>query len=123
MKKELNVLGGELESCCMQPVTGYFRDGYCRTDETDRGTHIVCAIVTNDFLNFSAARGNDLMTPKPQWDFAGLKEGDKWCLCINRWLEAVDADKAPTIILEATHKDALQFATIELLKKYSHKEA
>lgn len=113
-----NVLGTELNSCCKDPITGYFRDGYCRTDDTDSGTHVICAIMTQEFLNYSASRGNDLITPRPQWDFPGLKAGDKWCLCVSRWLEAVDVDKAPRILLHSCHERALQYASLELLKRY-----
>jgi hypothetical protein len=113
-----NVLGTELKSCCNDPLTGYFRDGYCRTDETDSGTHVLCAIMTQEFLNYSASRGNDLITPRPQWNFPGLKPGDKWCLCVSRWLEAVDADKAPKILLNCCHERALEYTALELLKNY-----
>lgn len=115
---ELNVFNEPLQSCCTAPITGYFRDGYCRTIQEDYGTHTVCAIVTDDFLHYSASRGNDLMTPKPHWNFPGLKAGDKWCLCISRWLEAEKVGKAPKIILEATHKKTLNYTTLEKLKNY-----
>jgi uncharacterized protein (DUF2237 family) len=115
---ELNVLGTVLKPCCTNPATGYFRDGFCRTIQEDSGTHIVCAIVTKDFLEFTKARGNDLSTPIPQWSFPGLKEGSKWCLCISRWLEAERVGKAPFVILEATHQKALDYTTLALLKKY-----
>lgn len=115
---ELNVLGTALKPCCTSPVTGYFRDGFCRTIQEDSGTHIVCAIVTQDFLEFTKARGNDLSTPIPHWNFPGLKEGSKWCLCISRWLEAERAGKAPFVVLEATHQKALDYTTLDLLQKY-----
>lgn len=117
---ELNVFNQPLISCCNKPMTGFFRDGFCRTTQDDYGTHTVCTVVTEDFLNYSAARGNDLMTPKPHWNFPGLKPGDKWCLCISRWLEAEKAGKAPYIILEATHIKSLQYTSIDLLKKYEY---
>ncbi len=120
MNKEIakNVLGTELQSCCKDPLTGYFRDGYCRTDDTDSGTHVLCAIMTQEFLNYSASRGNDLITPRPQWNFPGLKPGDKWCLCVSRWLEAIDADKAPKILLSSCHERALEYTSMQLLKNY-----
>lgn len=119
---ELNVLKEPLQLCCNSPVTGYFRDGFCRTTRDDYGTHTLCAIVTKDFLEYSASRGNDLMTPIPQWNFPGLKPGDKWCLCISRWLQAEKVGKAPFVILEATHIKSLQFTSLEKLKQYSFKE-
>lgn len=115
---ELNVLGTELIPCCMDPITGYFRDGLCRTISMDTGTHVVCAVVTEDFLAFTKGRGNDLSTPIPQWQFPGLTPGDKWCLCISRWLEAVEAGVAPPIVLGATHKKALEYVSLEMLKRY-----
>ena len=100
-------------------MTGYFRDGYCRTIDSDRGTHTVCAIMTTEFLNFSASRGNDLITPAPYYQFPGLKEGDKWCLCVSRWIEAEKANKAPKLILEATHEKTLEFTSLEVLVKHA----
>jgi uncharacterized protein (DUF2237 family) len=117
-ENELNVLGTTLKACCDNPATGYFRDGFCRTIQEDSGTHVVCAIVTQDFLEYTKSRGNDLSTPIPLWSFPGLKTGSKWCLCITRWLEAELAGKAPLVILEATHQKALDHTTLELLKKY-----
>jgi uncharacterized protein (DUF2237 family) len=116
---ELNVFNDPLESCCTAPATGYFRDGFCRTISHDVGTHTVCAEVTQDFLDYSASKGNDLMTPIPQWNFPGLQPGDKWCLCISRWLQAKKAGKAPFIILEATHLKSLQYTSLEVLQKYT----
>jgi len=116
--KELNILGTALESCCDNPATGYFRDGFCRTIQEDAGTHILCAVVTQEFLDFTKSLGNDLSTPAPHWNFSGLKAGSKWCLCISRWLEAESAGKAPFVVLEATHKKALEHTTLELLQKY-----
>ena len=115
---ELNVLGTVLQPCCEDPVTGYFRDGFCRTIQEDAGTHILCAVVTQEFLDFSKAKGNDLSTPRPEWSFPGLKPGNKWCLCISRWLEAESAGKAPFVVLEATHQKALGYTSLELLRKY-----
>lgn len=117
---ELNVLNESLASCCNKPVTGYFRDGFCRTINEDVGTHTVCAVVTQEFLSYSASQGNDLITPIPHWNFPGLKPGDKWCLCISRWLQVEKVGKAPPIILEATHLKSLQYTTLELLKKYEY---
>lgn len=116
---ERNVFGEPLEICCLKPMTGYFRDGSCRTDNEDIGTHTVCAVMTEDFLNFSAQMGNDLSTPIPYYKFPGLKEGDKWCLCVNRWIEAEKAGKAPKLILEATHEKTLEYTKLDLLVKYA----
>ena len=116
---QTNIFDEPIEECCSNPITGYFRDGFCRTISQDTGTHTVCAIVTQEFLDYSASRGNDLITPVPQWQFPGLKPGDKWCLCISRWLEAEKVGKAPNIILEATHKKTLQYASLALLHLYS----
>ncbi len=112
-----NVLGTTLCSCCFEPKTGFYRDGFCKTGEEDYGTHVVCAIMTEDFLEFTKSRGNDLSTPIPQWSFPGLKPGDKWCLCIMRWLQAEKEGKAPKVVLEATHEKALEYTSLELLKK------
>ncbi len=118
-----NVFGEPLEICCTAPMTGYFRDGLCRTITEDTGTHTVCAVMTNDFLRFSASRGNDLISPMPYFQFLGLKEGDKWCLCVSRWIEAEKAGKAPSLVLEATHEKTLEYAPLEMLVKYAFKEA
>ena len=118
---EKNVFGEPLQMCCTKPMTGYFRDGLCRTISEDRGTHTVCAIMTNDFLAFSALQGNDLITPMPYYEFPGLKEGDKWCLCASRWVEAEKAGKAPKVILEATHENTLEHTSIETLIKHAFK--
>lgn len=114
-----NVLGSKLQSCCLDPVTGYFRDGFCKTMIQDTGTHVVCGIMTDEFLKFTKLRGNDLTTPRPEWQFPGLQEGDKWCLCVSRWLEAETAGCAPKLILEATHQKTLEFTTLDVLKKYA----
>ena len=100
-------------------MTGYFRDGVCRTISTDYGTHTVCAVMTNDFLAFSALQGNDLVTPIPHYDFPGLKEGDKWCLCVTRWKEALDHGVAPQVYLKATHISALEYVDLEDLQSHA----
>ena len=111
----MNVLGGELEPCAVDPVTGYFRDGYCRTEGADLGFHVVCAVMTEEFLEFSVSAGNDLVTPQPQWMFPGLRPGDRWCVCAARWLEAYRAGVAAPVILGATHERALEVVPIEAL--------
>lgn len=114
-----NVLGGPLATCCTTPMTGFYRDGNCHTGPQDAGTHVVCARVTQAFLEFSVARGNDLVTPVPQFQFPGLKPGDKWCLCAARWKEALDAGVAPPVVLAATHEKALDFVSLEDLKRHA----
>lgn len=114
-----NVLGSELVPCSYAPLTGYFRDGCCRTDDSDVGTHLVCAKVTAEFLAFSQRRGNDLTTPRPEHRFAGLKPGDRWCLCVNRWKEAHEAGCAPKVVLESTHISALEFVLLEDLQRHA----
>ncbi len=111
-----NVLGTELQPCCFDPVTGFFRDGYCRTGVTDHGAHLVCAEMTEEFLQFSRQAGNDLITPVPEFDFPGLKPGDRWCLCAARWKEAFAADVAPPVVLESTHMSAIEFVSLEDLE-------
>lgn len=108
-----NVLGTELKKCCASPKTGFYRNGYCHTGPEDQGTHVACATVTKEFLEFTRSRGNDLITPNPQWNFPGLKPGDKWCLCALRWLEAKKAGVAPKLDLEATHEKMLEYATMK----------
>ena len=117
---EKNVFGEELKVCCTSPMTGYFRDGSCRTISEDTGTHTVCAIMTDEFLDFSLSKGNNLITPIPYYNFPGLKAGDKWCLCASRWVEAEKAGKAPLVILEATHEKTLDFTSLETLVKYAY---
>ena len=112
----LNVLGTPLVACSYDPLTGYYRDGCCNTDHNDHGSHVVCAKVTQAFLDFSVSRGNDLVTPRPEFRFAGLKAGDRWCLCARRWLEAFEAGVAPPVVLAATHRKALEIVTIEQLQ-------
>jgi len=114
-----NVLGGPLATCCTAPLTGFYRDGSCHTGPQDVGTHVVCAQVTSEFLEFSVARGNDLVTPVPQFHFPGLNPGDKWCLCALRWKEALDAGVAPPVVLAATHEKALEFVSLEDLKRHA----
>ncbi len=114
-----NVLGGELEPCSLEPLTGFYRDGCCRTGRDDLGLHVVCARMTREFLEFTRSRGNDLETPVPEMGFAGLKPGDRWCLCVQRWQEALEAGVAPPVVLEATHMSALEFVSLEELKAHA----
>ena len=114
-----NVLGSEFEVCCSSPMTGFFRDGYCRTGMEDVGLHLVCAIMTDDFLKFSKAVGNDLSTPIPDYHFPGLEAGDQWCLCVTRWKEALEAGCAPQVRLLATHMSAIEFVSLEDLKDHA----
>ncbi len=107
-----NVLGQLLVPCSMDPVTGFYRTGCCETGPEDEGRHLICAVLTEEFLLFSKSRGNDLMTPRPQWGFPGLKAGDQWCLCALRWKEALEAGCAPQVVLESTHHNALQYVTL-----------
>ena len=113
-----NVLGGELSSCSDNPKTGFFRDGCCNTSEDDRGLHTVCVQVTAEFLEFSKLRGNDLSTPRPEFQFAGLKPGNRWCLCAARWREALEAGVAPLVYLASTHERTLEIVPFEDLKKF-----
>ena len=114
-----NVLGTPLQMCCMDPLTGFYRDGHCKTGPTDYGTHVVCARMTEDFLAFTKARGNDLSTPRPEYRFPGLKPGDHWCLCALRWKEALEAGVAPPVVLESTHEKALKYVRFVELKALS----
>lgn len=114
-----NVLGGPLESCSINPMTGFFRNGCCDTSPQDIGSHTVCAVMTAEFLAFSKAAGNDLSTPMPDFGFPGLQPGDRWCLCAPRWQEALDAGRAPRVVLRATHQGALAFCALEDLKKHA----
>jgi uncharacterized protein len=120
MHNSLNVFNEPLMVCGTSPMTGAYRDGCCNTDVNDRGTHTVCAIVTNEFLQFSKSRGNDLTLDYPPTGFKGLVEGDKWCLCVSRWLEAYQANVAPPIILKATHIKTLEFISLEELQKFEY---
>jgi hypothetical protein len=115
----LNVLGGELEPCGLDPVTGFFRNGCCETGPEDTGMHTVCAVMTAEFLAFSAMVGNDLSTPRPEFGFEGLKPGDRWCLCAPRWKEALDAGAAPQLVLEATHEETLAIVPLGVLKDHA----
>jgi hypothetical protein len=108
-----NVLGTALKKCCDSPKTGFFRDGFCYTGPKDHGIHVACATLTKEFLEFTKSKGNDLMTPRPEWNFPGLKPGDNWCLCALRWLEAKKAGVAPKLDLEATHEKMLEFAHLK----------
>ena len=121
MAKAKNVLGEELQTCCTSPMTGYYRNGCCDTGPGDFGLHLVCAIMTDEFLSFSQAAGNDLSTPIPEYGFAGLQAGDRWCLCVNRWKEAFDAGYAPQVVLEATHVSALEWVNLSDLKTHAVK--
>jgi uncharacterized protein (DUF2237 family) len=114
-----NVLGGELQPCSVDPVTGFFRNGCCETSHEDVGMHTVCAVMTEEFLAYSKSVGNDLSTPMPEYGFAGLKPGDRWCLCAPRWKEALDAGAAPQLVLEATHEETLAIVPLGILKDYA----
>lgn len=118
-KSQKNVLGESLELCSKDPMTGFLRDGCCNTNTFDRGSHTVCAVVTNEFLEFSKSIGNDLSTPIPELDFKGLAEGDSWCLCADRWLEAYQNNKAPHIKLKSTNIKALEKIDLDNLKEYA----
>ncbi len=114
-----NVMGGDLESCSTQPMTGFYRDGCCNTGRDDAGLHLVCAEMTDEFLAFSKSRGNDLSTPMPHYDFPGLVEGERWGWCVTRWKEAYEAGMAPLGNLRATHISALEFVDLEVLREYA----
>ena len=114
-----NVLGSNLEPCCMNPLTGFYRDGFCQTGPEDRGSHVICAEMTAEFLEFSRARGNDLTTPAPMFQFPGLKPGDRWCLCALRWREALEAGLAPPVILASTHASALEYVSLAELEAHA----
>lgn len=119
MPDDKNVFGEELETCSTNPMTGFFRDGCCSTDAQDLGMHVVCAEVTEEFLEFSKASGNDLSTPNPDFDFPGLKPGDRWCVCALRWKEAMDKGVAPPVVLTSTHESVLDLISLEDLKRHS----
>ena len=123
MNNDLNVLGEPLQPCSMNPLTGFYRDGCCKTGEDDRGKHIVCVQMTEDFLNYTKSRGNDLSTAIPQFGFPGLKPGDQWCLCASRWKEALDAGKAPPVQLRATHEAALEIVSLDELQHHALPDA
>ena len=119
MDPSVNVLGGRLSSCSRDPMTGFFRSGFCDTCKEDRGSHTVCALMTDEFLAYSKYLGNDLSTPRPEFAFPGLKAGDQWCLCAARFLQAHHEGVAPRILLQCTHQRALEIVPIEILKQYA----
>lgn len=114
-----NVLGGELDICSSAPLTGFYRNGCCETGPDDPGMHTVCAVMTAEFLRFSMSVGNDLSTPRPEFDFPGLRPGDRWCLCAPRWKEALDAGVAPPVVLAATHEETLAITPLGVLKDHA----
>jgi uncharacterized protein (DUF2237 family) len=116
---QLNVLGGPLLTCSDQPLTGFFRDGCCNTSEDDFGSHTVCVVLTDEFLAYSKAAGNDLSTPRPEFDFPGLQAGQRWCLCAARWVETYRAGKAPKVSLNSTNQAALEIVPLDLLKQHA----
>lgn len=116
---QFNVLGTALASCCFDPITGFYRNGFCHTGEQDVGLHTVCAKMTREFLEFSVAKGNDLVTPLPEFGFAGLQPNDYWCVCALRWIEALDAGVAPPLKLEACHESLLELVDLSTLMRYS----
>jgi len=118
----VNVVGGELEPCCFDPLTGFYRDGNCRTGSGDLGVHVVCAVMTEEFLEFTRARGNDLVTPVPEFLFPGLEPGDLWCVVAARWQEALEAGVAPPVVLEATHASVLEFVSMADLEAHALRE-
>ncbi len=120
MPEDRNVYGTQLEPCSTDPTTGYLRDGCCRDVADDRGRHEVCAVMTEEFLSFSRSRGNDLVTPRPEFRFPGLEPGDRWCLCLGRWLEAVEDDCGPPVVLEATNEAVLRDVDPDLLREHEH---
>jgi len=119
MPSDVNLFGQKLEPCSLDPLTGFYRDGCCSTGPQDTGSHTVCAIVTEEFLQFSRLVGNDLSTPRPEYRFPGLKPGDRWCLCASRWQQAFEAGLAPKVVLKATHLSALQYCRLEDLKAHA----
>lgn len=119
MSQALNVLDLPLQPCSFAPMTGFHRDGCCSADAHDPGRHLVCVVLTDEFLAFSRARGNDLSTPRPEWGFPGLKAGDRWCLCLERWVEALQQGMAPGLVLGATHEDVLERLSLETLVQYA----
>ncbi|MBX3747726.1 MAG: DUF2237 domain-containing protein [Verrucomicrobiae bacterium] len=114
-----NVLGTPLQSCCHEPLTGFYRDGFCHTGPGDHGLHVVCAVMTAEFLEFSRQLGNDLVTPVPEYQFPGLEPGNRWCLCVTRWAEALQAGCAPPVVLESTHTSALEFVDLDHLRAHA----
>lgn len=120
MESEANVLGGDLSACSMDPKTGFMRDGYCYPLQRDPGRHEICAVMTEEFLQYSASQGNDLITPRPELNFPGLEPGDRWCLCVPRWIEAHEVHTAPPVVLEATSEAVLEDVSLETLREYAH---
>lgn len=120
MQLPKNVLGTELKLCCTSPMTGFYRDGFCRTGISDKGLHIICCVMTEEFLAFSQQVGNDLSTPIPEYGFSGLQPGDQWCLCMLRWKEALKNGCAPQVILEATHMSVIEFVSLEDLNEHAY---
>ena len=116
MSSAKNVLGTDLKSCCTDPMTGFYRDGFCNTGAGDFGAHVVCAVMTEEFLSYTKAQGNDLSTPAPAYQFPGLKPGDRWCLCASRWKEALDDGVAPKVALASTHASALEYVSLAELQ-------
>lgn len=116
-----NVFNEPLVPCSFQPMTGFFRDGCCRTTNEDTGTHVICAVMTEEFLRFSASKGNDLSTPMPEYGFPGLRPGDHWCLCVQRWVEALSNGMAPLVVLESTSYHALDTVALEVLQLYDYR--
>ncbi len=114
-----NVLGAALQACSVDPMTGFYRNGSCQTGAMDTGTHVICARMTDEFLRFSKARGNDLTTARPEYEFPGLRAGDRWCLCADRWREALMAGVAPPVVLESTHERALRFVSLDDLRSHA----
>ncbi|TGM73131.1 DUF2237 domain-containing protein [Leptospira mtsangambouensis] len=119
MDESINVLGGPLAPCSTRPLTGFFRDGCCNTSDDDIGSHTVCVLATEEFLESQKQSGNDLITPWPQYAFPGVKPGERWCLCASRWLEAYRNGVAPKVFLESTHKRALEIIPLELLERFA----
>tara|TARA_R110002096_G_scaffold132048_6_gene282160 strand:- start:1276 stop:1647 length:372 start_codon:yes stop_codon:yes gene_type:complete len=119
MEKQKNVFGDELQECSFDPMTGYYRDGWCNTDASDHGLHTICVQVTDSFLQYSKKKGNDLSTPVPEFGFPGLSAGDRWCLCALRWKEAFDEGVAPKVVLLATNENVLDIIPLETLKQYA----
>ena len=117
--QQVNIFDEPIEECCSNPITGFYRDGFCHTDNLDHGLHVVCAKVSKEFLEFSKKRGNDLSTPRPEFEFPGLNDGDSWCLCAERWREAYENNCAPHIFLKRTNKKALTVVDLEILKEFA----
>ena len=118
MHDSINVLGTELQPCSLEPLTGWFRDGCCNTDQRDRGSHTVCCVLTTEFLEFARSQGNDLITPVPEMGFPGLRAGDRWCVCAKTWQDAAEAGVACGIVLEATHEESLSACNLEMLEAH-----